>query len=177
MALSGTDSRLPVNNGKTLKPAHAPARTMRQRATDRSISPETEGRSSFCSVRENDSDLAQAFVTSKVSSYLNESEEAVEEEPAAADDEMPETEFMAPLTNPHSRLHGAFYPVNTFKGWKHINVRGRQASRSFSDLKVFNSMWTTPAKSRPILPTRNKPGESPLEQLPVEILGKPSQPQ
>lgn len=125
-------------------------------------------RTSFSSIREDDTDLAQTFTSSKVSSYTLQQEQAV------SDDESPGTmvsqaQFFAPLTQPGSRLHGNWVPADDFKGWKQINVRGRLASRSFGDLTSLTLAWEprpAPVKRRPSKVT----GESALESLPLELL-------
>jgi hypothetical protein len=135
----------------------------------RSSSPEKNGRSSFSSVRENDSDLAQSFTSTKVSSYTHAHahEEAIDDATHA----MGETQFLPPLTQPYSRLHGNWFPVNSFRGWKQINVKGKTASRSFSDLQMLGITWSsppTPAKVNDIYDS----GKAPIERLPIELLGK-----
>ena len=135
--------------------------------------PEAMGRSSFCSVREHDSDLPQTFTSSKVSSYSKAHEAIfdVSSSSTGSTGDMTEVQFHPPLTHPHSKLHGYFYPSDSFRGWKQISVRGKAASRSFSDLQVLNLEWNSPptlAKER----KKYRPGESPLECLPYELLSK-----
>ncbi|KAL1887996.1 hypothetical protein Cpir12675_006347 [Ceratocystis pirilliformis] len=63
-------------------------------------------------------------------------------------------------------------PTDTFRGWKQINLRGKYASRSFSDLQLLNMMWNLP--SIPAVEDASaKPGagHSRLEILPIELLG------
>ncbi|KAH8769961.1 hypothetical protein F5883DRAFT_603571 [Diaporthe sp. PMI_573] len=125
-------------------------------------------RTSFSSIREDDTDLAQTFTSSKVSCY------SLQQEQAVSDDESPGTmvsqaQFFAPVTQPGSRLHGNWVPADDFKGWKQINVRGRLASRSFGDLTSLTLAWEprpAPVKRRPSKVT----GESVLESLPLELL-------
>ncbi len=152
-------------------------------------SPDRLSRSSFSSIRETDSDLTQTFTSSKVSTYLS-PEEALDDSspsPSASRSRSPttatvghfgsrhkmvETQFLPPLTRPESRLHGYWVPADNFKGWKQINVRGKLASKSFGDLQVLNSVWS----SEPQLPRRQRgryaAGQSPFEKLPVELLSK-----
>lgn len=148
-------------------------------AMQRSGSPDTAGRGSFSSVREHDSELAQSFTSTKISCY----EEAYEDE--AVDDsseaQMSTTAYHPPLTMPQSKLHGLWFPAGTFShGWKEIQVKGRYASKSYSDLQALHR-FTAPPPSYPILDTPEETpnaqkgglgdaGTSTLEQLPVEIL-------
>lgn len=125
-------------------------------------------RTSFSSIREDDTDLAQTFTSSKVSCYTLQQEQAV------SDDESPgimvsQAQFFAPVTQPGSRLHGNWVPADDFKGWKQINVRGRLASRSFGDLASLTLAWEprpAPVKRRP----SKVSGDSVLEGLPLELL-------
>ncbi|KAK1674343.1 leucine rich repeat domain-containing protein [Colletotrichum godetiae] len=142
----------------------------------RPATPEKNGRSSFSSIRENDSDLAQTFTSSKVSSYAQKATNAVFDDSSASPSpiaspslEMTEVQFMPPVTHPSSRLHGGWYPASSFKGWKQINVKGKTASKSFSDLQALHMSWSTPPPS----PKGNKPVNcrAPMERLPLEILG------
>lgn len=138
------------------------------------------GRSSFSSTREDDTDLAQAFTSSKVSSYITQQDEeqAVDELPTPPA-EIPllgnmvqHADFFPPVTRPDSRLHGNWFPADNFKGWKQINVRGRLASRSYSDLSSLSLAWTT--QDAPVVkrrrPSGNLPGDAPIERLPLELL-------
>jgi hypothetical protein len=149
------------------------------------------GRSSFSSVRENDSDLAQAFTSTKVSSYSKAAGPTGEHAVAVADD-LPspslspslekttkmgtQTQFMPPVTNPDSRLHGCWFPAvaaDSFQGWKQIGVKGRQASKSFGDLQALKIVWSVPpTPAKPVKrPGRAAPGQAPIERLPLELLG------
>ncbi len=150
-----------VANYKTMKPAPEHLRPS---------TPEDSTRSSFSSVRENDSDFAQAFTSSKTSSYsVAHHEEAIDD---ASSVEMTEVEYLPPITNPHSKLHGNFFPANSFKGWKQINVRGKLASRSFGDLQSLHLVWSSPSTPVKKEKSKPKPGSAPIERLPVEILSK-----
>ncbi|KAI1815732.1 hypothetical protein GGS20DRAFT_575948 [Poronia punctata] len=87
---------------------------------------------------------------------------------------MAETQFMPPVTQPHSKLQGCWFPAvaaNNFHGWKQIDVKGKQASRSYGDLQALRMVWTPPTapKKKPQDPVRPAPGQSPLEKLPMEI--------
>lgn len=131
------------------------------------------GRSSFSSTREDDTDLAQAFTSSKVSSYINQEEQAVHDsQPRPQLGTMiQQAVFFPPVTRPDSRLHGDWFPAESFKGWKQINVKGRLASRSFSDLSSLSLAWTAhavPHQRR--RPSGNYAGDAPIERLPLELL-------
>ena len=149
-------------------------------AMQRPSSPDTAGRGSFSSVRENDSGLAQSFTSTKISSYDEAYEEAVDD---SGDVPMAGVEFVAPVTRPQSKLLGAWYPMGTgSNGWKDIRVKGRHASKSYSDLQALNRLTALPP-SRPspetpeVAPNTQKGGRgnaglSALEMLPAEILSR-----
>lgn len=143
----------------------------------RGLSSEKSARSSFSSVRENDSELAQTFTSTKVSSYSRLAEDAVEDLPPPSPDMATMTkQFRAPLTQPQSRLHGHWLPAvaaDGFQGWKQIDVRGRQASRSFGDLQALKIVWSTPpTPTKTKRPGRPAPGQAAIERLPLELLGE-----
>ncbi|KAI1851668.1 hypothetical protein JX265_010751 [Neoarthrinium moseri] len=159
-------------------PTPTTARMHQRQGSLREISPDQSGRSSFSSVRENDSDLAQTFTSTKVSSYSRLSDdEAVDDLPTPPPEmaTMTTTQFRPPMTRPHSRLHGSWFPAvaaDGFEGWKQIDVRGKTASRSFGDLQALKIVWSTPASpSKPKGPRRPPPGQAPIERLPLELLG------
>ncbi|KAJ9133528.1 Leucine Rich Repeat domain-containing protein [Pleurostoma richardsiae] len=132
-------------------------------------------RSSFSSIREKDSDLAQSFTVSKVSTYNNpENEHAVDDLPASpAMATMVQAEYLPPLTHPGSKLHGYWYPADGFKGWKQINVRGKPASRSFGDLHALNLSWNDASPKPKATPKQQgayPSGQAPIETLPIELL-------
>ncbi|KAI0100686.1 hypothetical protein F4776DRAFT_516994 [Hypoxylon sp. NC0597] len=163
-----------INSKLKQSPTPSLCDTMEQ--SGNSTPPDKSTRSSFSSVREvESSDLPQNFTSSKVSSYSKLTEEAIDDlpsPPAMAT----QTQFVPPITQPQSRLHGAWFPAvaaDGFQGWKQIGVRGRQASKSYGDLQALKIVWSTPAA-----PTKKKdpekpgPGQSPIERLPAEILGQ-----
>jgi hypothetical protein len=137
-------------------------------------SPDKSARCSFSSVRE--SDFAQTFTSTAVSSYSRPQEEAIED-PESPPTEMTTTatQFVPPLTQPQSRLHGYWRPAvaaDNFKGWKQIDVKGRLASRSFGDLQSLKIVWTdTPKSVKAKSPGRPAAGQAPIERLPPELLG------
>ena len=166
---------------KDLKDRPGPGQRMDSSQSNQSVySPENSSRSSFSSVRENDSDLAQAFTSSKISSYSRLEEEALEDDPSSTPAEMTATttQFVAPVTRPESRLHGTWYPAvaaDGFKGWKQIDVKGKIASRSFGDLQSLKIVWSPPATpplQRKGSASRDQPGQAPIEKLPIELLGE-----
>jgi hypothetical protein len=131
------------------------------------------GRSSFSSIRENDSDLVQTFSLSKVSSYTHDGESAVEEDSSPNEHTMVEAQFRRPVTQPFSKLHGYWAPAESFQGWKGIDVKGKLASKSFGDLQILNLGFT---KQKTVPPPRRRttraPGDAPIERLPIELLSK-----
>ncbi|KAK0626790.1 hypothetical protein B0T14DRAFT_423491 [Immersiella caudata] len=148
----------------------------------RPATPDRVSRSSFSSIRENESVLPQDFSHSKVSSFLT-NEEAVVDDGEHADAPVPsnpepaptagrfnmiQTQFQPPATHPHSRLLGYWTPADSFQGWKGINVKGKLASKSFGDLQVLNKVWTTPL-SKKAKNAAKPPGTSAFECLPFEI--------
>lgn len=129
-------------------------------------------RSSFSSIREADTSLTQAFTTSKVSAYAHPQEQAVDdilESQPFLGTMVQQADFFPPVTRPDSRLHGHWYPSNHFKGWKQINVKGRHASRSYSDLTSLCLAWDAAAPVLRRRPSGNYPGDAPIERLPLEI--------
>ncbi|KAI1328054.1 hypothetical protein F5Y16DRAFT_409945 [Xylariaceae sp. FL0255] len=91
---------------------------------------------------------------------------------------MAATQFMTPLTQPHSRLHGSWFPAvaaHNFQGWKQIDVRGKPASRSSGDLQSLRMVWASPESSPvptpavPEEPARHAPQQSFIERLPTEL--------
>lgn len=80
-----------------------------------------------------------------------------------------QAQFFPPITRPDSRLHGQWNAPET-KGWKEINVKGRMASRSFSDLSSLTLSWmpySLPDSQRRL--SQNQSGDSALEKLPLEV--------
>jgi hypothetical protein len=138
-----------------------------------SISPtEKTARSSFSSVRENDDGLAQTFTRSKFSSYTNAPEDVdvFDESPSL---EISQPSFQPPLTQPNSRLHGFWFPADSFRGWREIPLKGKKASRSVENLRSLYMSWSPP--DTPVVEKKQVAsygiGQSPLETLPSEILG------
>lgn len=169
-----------------------------RKQTEPTFTPDREERTSFASFKEDRSEIAQSFLDSKVSSYALQTDQAVfddseeysnasspvsatssnpiDELAAKQKSDMAAAALAAPLTNPGSHLHAFVCPADGFRGWKEIPVRGKLASRSFSDLRVFNSKGFTwePKPEKPPLrrtPSTFSAGEAPFERLPTEILG------
>lgn len=159
--------------------------------------PDRADRTSFSSIKESNSGIAQSFTTSKTSSYLRNqySTDNIDDEDAIIDEsssgartpkaELTHTSGM--LTNPHSLLQPLLCPCESFKGWKGITLSGRIASKSFGDLKALGSRWewTSPrakadspdvdveeAQEVTLIDGNFPAGKSPLELLPMELLSK-----
>ncbi len=167
---------------KNLKDRPGPAARMDSSQSTRTLSPhspEDSSRSSFSSVRENDSDLVQVFTSTKVSSYSRPPEDALEDQASpSAEMSTTVTQFMPPVTQPQSRLHGCWFPAvaaDGFKGWKQIDVKGRIASKSYGDLQALKMVWSppaTPPSQQRKESGRDVPGSAPIERLPLELLGE-----
>ncbi|KFY51959.1 hypothetical protein V497_08729 [Pseudogymnoascus sp. VKM F-4516 (FW-969)] len=199
--------------------------------TEPTLTTDREERTSFASLKEDRSAVAQSFLDSRISSYAAFPDDAIDESdsdratspisptdislsssptttdddnegasaaanpviitpaaPAApdvpADSQVPSqlkaSALGAPLTNPASHLHSFVCPCDGFRGWKEIPVRGKMASRSFSDLRQLSNKgftWEpTPVLAplqppKPVKPSTFPAGEAPLEKLPTELLG------
>ena len=163
--------------------------------TGNKIPPTTDrvDRTSFSSIKESHSGgVAQTFTDSKTSSYLrhqstNDKEGFLDEDAILDDASSSGTKTPDPkpgmLTNPHSMLHGVVCPCDSFKGWKGITLKGRMASKSYGDLKGLGMRydWETRGEQMDIDVTEQKiakvkgvypAGQSPIERLPMELLGK-----
>lgn len=200
--------------------------------TEPTFTADREERTSFASVKEDRSAVAQSFLDSRISSYAVFPDDAIDESdsdratspisptdislsssptttdddnegasaaaapviispPASAapnvptDSQVPSqlmaSALGAPLTNPASNLHSFVCPCDGFRGWKEIPVRGKMASRSFSDLRQFSNKGFTweptpflaPVQPpKPVKPSTFPAGEAPLERLPTELLGE-----
>lgn len=166
--------RITSNSKLKLSPTPGISDTMDQPGS--STPSDKSTRSSFSSVREIDSsDLAQNFTSSKVSSYSKLSEEAVDDLPSPPE-MTTQTQFIPPITQPQSRLHGCWFPAvaaEGFQGWKQIGVKGRQASKSYGDLQALKIVWSDPVvPPQKKDPERSAPGQSAIEKLPTELLGE-----
>jgi hypothetical protein len=157
--------------------------------------PDRVERTSFSSIKENITGVPQSFTDSKTSSYLRRdvallgSEDAVDSGDCLSSgcstpvekDQSPE------MLCPQSALHGLVCPCDSFRGWKSISIGGKVASKSFGDLRRLARGWDWEAKDdRPekmivgvdgIKEVRKEdgkimPGQSPLERLPMELLGE-----
>ncbi|KAE9365860.1 hypothetical protein N431DRAFT_351603 [Stipitochalara longipes BDJ] len=164
--------------------------------TNNKIPPTTDriDRTSFSSIKESHSGgVAQTFTDSKTSSYLRNQfpsgQEQFLDEDAILDDASSSSGTKTPearpgmLTNPHSMLHGFVCPCDSFRGWKGISLKGRIASKSSSDLKGLGMRydWETRGGEKMDVDIKDKrivkvkgvypAGQSPLERLPMELLG------
>jgi hypothetical protein len=197
MAISSPPYPLP--SGRKVAPilSSAEANTITKKSNSK-IPPTTDrvDRTSFSSIKESRSGgVAQTFTDSKTSSYLRNQytsagHDEVDED-AILDDvssgsKTPERKEVVSgmITNPHSVLHGFVCPCDSFKGWKSISIKGRIASKSFGDLKGLGMRydWETRGsdgmavdgeEKRQIVKIKGRypPGKSPLEMLPMELLG------
>lgn len=127
-------------------------------------------RTSFSSIKESDSGVAQSFTTTRTSSYLSKS--GLEDEVAV------DFDGQGSLTNPQSQLHGWVCPCEGFRGWKGISLRGKVVSRSHGDLRKLGRMerfdWDV-KKDEGVemeMVEGKRAGDSPMELLPVELLSK-----
>ncbi len=176
-----------------------------RKVTEPTFTSDREERTSFASFREDRDEVAQSFLDNPVSSYAVNCENAIDDSdpdtpassPISSTSSNPIDELTAkqnaekkaekkaemaavltpPLTNPGSNLHAFVCPADGFRGWKEIPVRGKMASRSFSDLRVFSSKGFTwePKPEKPVLKRTSStfaPGDAPFEKLPTELLGK-----
>jgi len=154
-------------------------------------------RTSFSSIKENHTGVAQSFTDSKVSSFLRHEFELSGTEQAIVDDASSGT--VTPpietaeggeirMLHPESALHGFICPCDGFRGWKTISLGGKPASKSFGDLRSLARRWEwdatidkIPEKTAPDVDEsldlkkvdgRYPAGQSPFERLPVELLGE-----
>lgn len=157
-------------------------------------------RTSFSSIKETNTGIAQSFTDSKTSSYLrNEyliggvgdaSEEAVFDDASlSSGSRTPPSEERNGNGNvrgrlTESRLHGFVCPCDGFRGWKGISVRGRVASKSFGDLKSLGRWdWEVKSEDEGVngeqmmggqMEKKDGVGKSAIENLPMELLGESS---
>lgn len=192
MAVGAPDQMVP--EGRKVVPSPFTSSTETKIATNNKIplTSDRVDRTSFSSIKENRSGgVAQTFTDSKTSSYLRHQlsnadvDEDVLFDDASSGSKTPDRREppKGMITQPDSMLHGLVCPCDSFKGWKSISVRGRIASRSFSDLKGLGMRydWETRGGARmdldgeegKIVPVKGRfpPGKSPLEMLPMELLG------
>jgi hypothetical protein len=114
-------------------------------------------RTSFSSVKENTTGVAQSFTDSKTSSYLrheydlNGSEDAILDDASSGSvtpvlEKRPGLESQVAMLNPQSTLHGLVCPCDGFRGWKAISIGGKTASKSFGDLRALSMRWEWDSK-------------------------------
>lgn len=152
-------------------------------------------RTSFSSIKENNTGVAQSFTDSKTSSYLrheysqNGSEDAILDDATSSGcvtpvlERKPGLEREFAMLNPQSALHGFVCPCDGFRGWKGISIGGKTASKSIGDLRSLAMRWEWDSgikeKNSKIshegaakkVGGKYPPGQSPLERLPTELLG------
>jgi hypothetical protein len=199
MAISTQPYLLP--SGRKVAPAPCLSEAKRFTSNNHSKVPPTTDRidrTSFSSIKESHSGgVAQTFTDSKTSSYLRNSfsnagrdevdEDAILDDASSGSKTPPERQEVAKgmITNPHSMLHGFVCPCDSFKGWKGISIKGRIASKSYGDLKGLGMRydWETRGGDRMDvdgevtkqivrIKGRYSSGKSPLEKLPMELLGE-----
>lgn len=149
-------------------------------------------RTSFSSIKENSSGVAQSFTDSKTSSYLRHefeldgSEDAILDDGSSSGSTTPVLERKpagaeVKMLNPYSALHGFVSPAEGFMGWKSISIRGKTASKSFGDLRslAMKFEWDCKVeKEERVVQDGAKvggeslSGQSPFEKLPTELLGE-----
>ena len=158
-------------------------------------------RTSFSSVKETNTGIAQSFTDSKTSSYLRNVISANGGD-AAHDEAIYEDSLSSGSITPldsdkdsgveidrkfggltASRLKGFVCPCDGFRGWKGISVKGKIASKSYGDLQALGN-WNWEVKEdeteeerakgveEEVESGKDEAGNSPLERLPVELLGK-----
>ncbi|KAK2731830.1 hypothetical protein FQN57_003079 [Myotisia sp. PD_48] len=124
-------------------------------------------RTSFGSIEEDNSGIAQSFLDTKESNPPKDHSDAFKSA----------FQMQSPTAQPPEFC----CPCGTFLGWKHIKLGGRRQSRSYSDLRVLGGAqargWAwedhvpKPAspvtKPQPLIKTKKR---ACLERLPVEIL-------
>lgn len=168
-----------------------------------SITPPTSDRmdrTSFSSIKENHSGVAQSFTDSKTSSYLRHrfdlagTEDAVDDDsisgssasPSGSGSVTPAEERLVITGTDGVMLQDSsdslpssfnslldFVPCEGFRGWKGISIQGRKASKSVNDLKAMAMKfeWESIAKGEVEVGGHAR-NLSPLEKLPTEVLGK-----
>jgi hypothetical protein len=145
-----------------LRPRNAPPQDSEEITSKKhSITPPTSDRvdrTSFSSIKENNTGVAQSFTDSKTSSYLrheytlNGSEDAILDDASSSGsvtpvlERKPGLESQIAMLNPQSALHGFVCPCDGFRGWKAISIGGRTASKSFSDLRALSMRWEWDSK-------------------------------
>jgi hypothetical protein len=178
----------------------APLDTDKPSSKKHTITPPTSDRvdrTSFSSIKENNTGVAQSFTDSKTSSYLRNEFDLNGSEDAIVDDtnspgsitplveRKPGMETGVMMLNPQSALHGFVCPCDGFLGWKGISIGGKTASKSFGDLRGLAMRWDWDSKSKEKAKNvgpdgrsgvkkvdgRYPAGESPFEKLPTELLG------
>lgn len=159
--------------------------------------PDRVDRTSFSSTKESDTGVAQSFTNTKTSSYLrwevgvSGSEEAIDDTISINSGVQTPVEQLpqeSDMLSPDGSVQGLVCPCDSFRGWKNISIGGKIASKSFGDLRRLALRWDwephgEPTKkvnvplltATPGLRRRDgafSSGESPLEKLPMELLGE-----
>ena len=114
-------------------------------------------RTSFSSIKENKTGVAQSFTDSKTSSYLRNEynfdgcEDAIFDDVSSGSatpilEKTPGLQSQIAMLNPQSTLHGFVCPCDGFRGWKAISIGGKTASKSFGDLRALSMGWEWDSK-------------------------------
>ena len=150
--------------------------------------PNTErvDRTSFSSIKESQSGIAQSFTDSKTSSYLRnqlQEEEAIDDAPSGV--ATPKSREIGKMLMSPCNNCGSVCPCDGFRGWKGISIRGKVASKSFGDLKALGMggrwEWDVNGDKMDLdeglevirkkgRNGRYPAGQSPIETLPTELL-------
>ncbi len=135
-------------------------------------------RTSFVSIREDDGGLAQTFLDVKPA-VADPDDHPENHQECSCEDEETERELnesmaMALILQPQP---ACYCPCGRLDRWKRIRLGGRQMSRSTEDLRAIwrgdGEEVSMPAPKRvKATPPKYAAGQSPLEQLPMEVLGE-----
>jgi len=156
-------------------------------------------RTSFSSIKESNSGVAQSFTDSKVSSYLrhefdlNGSEEAISDDGSSTgirtppEKVLPKATELPPMLHPNGHVSDFICPCAGFRGWKSISIGGKVASRSSGDLRKLAMGYDWYSKDTAKIDRMDldvttpevkqdrgcyPASQSPFEKLPTELLGK-----
>lgn len=184
-----SDFEMEMRKASTKLPAATSSTTIMRKHTVTPPTSDRQERASFASFKEDRNAVAQSFIDNKTSSYARGSSEDAIDDSSSEHQLFLDSANHRPLTlnpgmsltNPSSNLHGFICPCEGFRGWKQISVGGKLASRSFGDLRTLSRgfSWEPSVSSVAEVPIKRvlqkgkpQPGESGLEQLPIELLSK-----
>ena len=164
----------------SLRAETSPVVSQAQSPSSSSPSRKAGDRSSFVSVKEDDTGVAQTFLDSNTTTLTQTDVGGTVDH----DDQAADTTMAATLVMPQPPSFCC--PCARFRGWKQVQLRGRWSSRSVGDLRLLGgndkNIWawddqppaSSPSTSRKTAPQTHGPGLSRLEALPTEILGEHS---